>query len=491
MKKIYIGLIALLFIGLAGCTKAILDVNSPNPNAASTSTPQLTTPVALENAARISQTDYLPLSEWMGFTATNGGFALDVALNSYQLTSTSLNGSWQDLYLNISNWNYIKTQATKSKLPLYEAISDLFQAYDFSCLVDLYGNVPYTDALLKSNNFTPKYDKGSDVYDSCVALVNDALTILNDPATPLTISSATDNASIIVFKGSLPDLTKWIRFANSLKLRLLLNQSKVTSKSAYITSELATIDPSMLLQKGDDVTADPGYIGSSGKLSPYSNLFYSAPGQALDAYKIYHANNFALNFYKSTNDPRISFFYDEDGSGKYSGNDFGNPNADNVSALGAKSIDFTAPSVIMLSSEALFDQAEAIQRGWLVGDAKAVYQSAIEASFSFRKVDNPVAAAAAYTSQGSANTDWDLATDKIKLIITQKWAALNTTSILTVYDDYRRTGIPSVPLSIFPGHLANIPRRLIYPQSEYNLNATNVAAEGTINPETDKVFWDQ
>lgn len=491
MKNILIGAIALLLFGLASCTKSILDINSPNPNSASTSTPQLTTSIALENAARISQTNYLPLSEWMGFTATNGGFALDVALNSYQLTSTSLNGSWQNLYLNISNWNYVKLQAQQSNLPLYEAIADLFEAYDFSCLVDLYNDVPFSDALLKNNNFSPKYDKGSDVYDSCVALVNSALTILKDPATATTISTGTDNASIITFKGSLPTLTKWIKFANSLKLRLLINQSQVTSKASYISGQAATIDPAELLGIGDDVTADPGYIASSGKLSPYYNLFFSAPGQALDPYKIYHASNYALNFYTSTDDPRLSFFYDKDKNGKYTGNDFGNESAVDVSPLGTPSLDPTAPSVIMLASEALFDQAEAIQRGWLQGDAKAVYQNAVQASFAYAGLADPAASASVYTSQDNPNVNWDKATDKIKLIITQKWAALNTISILPVYDDYRRTGFPDVPLSIYQGRLANIPLRLIYPQSEYNLNAANVGAEGTINPQTDKVFWDQ
>lgn len=490
MKKLFIGFSSLLVLGLGSCTKTILDINSPNPNSASTSTPQLTTPVALENAARITQRDYLPLSMWLGYTATNGGFALDAAVNSYKLTANTMTGSWQDLYLNISNWNYVKTQAQQGNLPLYEAIAELFQAYDFSCLVDLYNNVPYTDALLNNNNFTPTYDNGSDVYDSCVALVNHALTLLNDPATGLTISSATDNKRIITFKGSLPDLTKWIKFANSLKLRLLINQSQVSSKAAYIKSEVAQIDPSMLMNVGDDATADPGYLASSGKLNPYYSLFFSAPGQSGDNYKIYHANNYALKFYSSTNDPRISYFYDDD-DGEYTGNDFGDETAADVSPIGEPSLNPTAPSVIMLAAEALFDQAEAIQRGWIDGDAKAVYQKAIEASFAYTGVTNSAAAAVDYTSQNNASANWDMAPDKLKLILTQKWAALNNVDLLRVYDDYRRTGIPDVPLSIYNGHLPAIPTRLIYPQAEYNLNASNVGKEGTIDPQNDKVFWDQ
>jgi hypothetical protein len=497
MKKIIIGISIISILGLSSCVKSILDINSPNPNQASFSTPQLTAPVALENAARISQTNYLPLSEWLGVTATNGGFALDVALNSYQLTSTSLNGSWQNLYLNISNWNYIKQQALQQNFPLYVALANIYQAYDFSCLVDLYNDVPYSDALLKENSFEPKYDKGSDVYDSCVALLDEAVSLLKDPATALTVSTGNDNKSIITFKDVLADegvdafLSKWIKFANSLKLRLLLNQSEVSSKSAYIKTEVSKIDAGMLLGPGEDVTADPGYLGSAGKVSPYFGLFFSSPGQALDGYKIYHANKFAINFYSSTNDPRISYFYDKDANGDYSGNDFGDQSAVVVSALGQPSLDPTAPSVLMLSSEALFDQAEAIQRGWLGGDAKSVYQSAIEASFAYTGVEEPEDAAADYTSQSNTNTNWDMAQDKIKLIITQKWAAINTTSVLTLYNDYRRTGYPNAPISIFPGHLDHVPYRLIYPQAEYNLNAANVGAEGAIDPQKDKVFWDQ
>ena len=477
----------------ASCTKTILDVNNTNPNSASSSTPQLTTTLALENVARINQTAYLPLSEWLGYTATNGGFALDQQLSTYQLTSQSLNGSWQALYLNISNWNYVKKQALLIDKPFYVALSNLFQAYDFSCLVDLYNNVPYSDALLKNNNNRPIYDNGSIVYDSCVDLINEALVILKDTVTLRTISPSNDNTNVITFKGSLPDLTKWIRFANSLKLRLLINQSEVSSKASYIQAQLATIDPSMLLQVGDDVTADPGYIASAGKLSPFYGQFFSAPGQSQDAYKIYHASNYALDFYDGTGDPRISYFYQPDNNGNYGGNDFGDPSAGSASALGDASLDPTAPSLIMSAAEALFDQTEAIQRGWLPGNVKETYQNAVRASFMFTKVPNADTEAMAYVNQDNPDANWDLVSqnDKLQFIITQKWASLNVQGILRAYDDYRRTGFPDVPLSIYEGHLPRIPLRLIYPQNEYNLNSENVNAEGKIDPQTSKVFWDQ
>jgi hypothetical protein len=412
-----------------------LDIND-NPNSATNSTPQLTMPVALENAGRFSQTNFPDFGMWMGYVAINGGFALGYQANSYDITTNFMDNVWNNVYLNIANFRYIEQKAEEQNLPLYGAIARLFEAYDYSVLVDLYNNVPYSDAMLKNGtlNISPKYDKGSDIYDSCVAKIDKAIEILNDPATALTISKATDNVRIITFKGSLPDLTLWKKFANSLKLRLLLNQSEA-GKDSYIKAEAAKIDTKYLLAVGDDVLADPGYLNSSGKLSPYYGSFYDNPGEAGDFYTMY-----------------------------------------------------TAPSVIMTAAEALFDQAEAIQRGWISGDAKQAYLDGIKSSFKYTNED---AKYDAYIAQSNDDVDWDAAKDKIKLIITQKWAALNQMSNLTVYNDYRRTGYPVVPISKYSGHKPKVPVRILYPQSEYNKNAKNVEAEGSIDPQTSKVFWDK
>ena len=85
-------------------------------------------------------------------------------------------------------------------------------------------------------------------------------------------------------------------------------------------------------------------------------------------------------------------------------------------------------------------------------------------------------------------------------ILTQKWFALNAIASFEVWTDYRRTDYvlgravgytPGPPISVDPGNTSTtIPRRLLYPQNEYNYNAANVGAEGTINVFTSKIFWD-
>ena len=87
-------------------------------------------------------------------------------------------------------------------------------------------------------------------------------------------------------------------------------------------------------------------------------------------------------------------------------------------------------------------------------------------------------------------------------ILSQKWFALNSIAPYEIWTDYRRTEVvygvgggfaagPTISLDPAVNQLtAKIPVRLFYPQNEYNYNAANVAAEGTINVTTSRIFWD-
>jgi hypothetical protein len=81
---------------------------------------------------------------------------------------------------------------------------------------------------------------------------------------------------------------------------------------------------------------------------------------------------------------------------------------------------------------------------------------------------------------------------RVRFIVYQKYLALNGINHLEAWTDYRRLGVPSnLALSIYPGRAAQIPVRLLYPQSEYNFNAGNVSGEGTISQFTSFIFWDR
>ena len=146
---------------------------------------------------------------------------------------------------------------------------------------------------------------------------------------------------------------------------------------------------------------------------------------------------------------------------------------------------------LFTSFESLFLQAEAIQRGVLAGDAKTAYQTAVRESFRWLLVINADQEATTHLTRPVANWDGDSNTDKLKLIMTQKYISMCGINGLETWTDYRRTGIPNVPLSVSDSRGTKvIPLRLVYPQEEYQYNEANVTAEGTIDPQQSKIFWD-
>jgi hypothetical protein len=97
-----------------------------------------------------------------------------------------------------------------------------------------------------------------------------------------------------------------------------------------------------------------------------------------------------------------------------------------------------------------------------------------------------------YQSQsGNVNVSWGAAPDKYKLIMFQKYMALNGIDAFESYVDYRRNGAyPDIPLSYNQGRKGNaMPIRSPYPITEYTQNAANVNAEGPIDIFSSKIWW--
>jgi hypothetical protein len=103
---------------------------------------------------------------------------------------------------------------------------------------------------------------------------------------------------------------------------------------------------------------------------------------------------------------------------------------------------------------------------------------------------DPTADATALYTSGLVDADWTASPNKIEAIITQKWAALNGINWVEAWTDYRRLGIPNLPISSAPSHVEpEIPVRYLYPQTEYNTNANTPALPANAQF-TAKIFWD-
>lgn len=505
LKQVFLWLFSVLLISTTACKKGTFDINSPNPNALSPSIvgPKYYLSSSLAGTASLmygggtaafSGADIL--NTWMGYWAASGGYTPSTILVSYQLTSTTGNVNWDNAYLNLKNYNVIETlSASDPNLGNYKGISKIMQAFVFQRLVDLYNDVPYKEAFVGTANTTPAYDKGSDIYKNLIVQLDSSVTIIK---TAQANADAQDPATYDVMFGG--DMDMWLKFANTLKLKILMRLTQTSDGSALATSELAGLTEADFLGAGEDASVNPGYSTSSNtQENPYYlNVAKTVTGSAGTNAVYWRANMYAVNFYLNNNDPRASYFYGLTKAGKVVGRKLGstagNEGNDNISSVAgpgnAKGPD--QPAVIIGAFESFFLQTEAAQRGFITGDANALYKSAVEQSFSLLGVADAINAADTYISQpNNINVDYSASTDKLRTLITQKWAACNSFDPLESYSDYRRLKIPvDLPVSDYPGSQAtHIPYRLLYPDSESSYNAAVTAKEGAIDIFNSKIFW--
>ncbi len=504
MKKLILILVIISGLCIEGCKKDFLTSLAVNPNSPSQSSPQLVLPTALQSTgAMLNGSTFSKEAIWFGYWNYSGSYSIGQnSLNYFESTTTD-NGMWFGLYYNAYNYNYI--EKTAKSLPhnqYFEAIAKIMKSLDFAYLVDIFNDVPYTHAF-DPNNFLPKYDKAQTIYESCVQQLDSAMYIIK-AADALTINP---QSSDIVFGGNMQ---LWASFANTVKLRMLLRQSEMPGRQAYIQGEIALTKDVPYLGQGQSALSNPGYSNSAdNKQTPIWQSYGLSSGGSLvsDGYAFMRGGGYGLSFCKKTNDPRLIYFYaplgtdptsstfstpDPDTS-HYNAAFFGDKNTlpnSNTSGLGLGVLQgYKAPAVIMLSAESLFLQAEAALKGWIGGDPKTFYQQGITESFAYLGDANAAADAQTYYSQNMNDVSYTASTNKLEAIITQKWMALNGISNFEAWCDWRRLGLPKVPHSLEPTSIGkHIPYRLYYPQDEYNKNATNVNAEGTVTSEN-KIFW--
>jgi hypothetical protein len=293
-------------------------------------------------------------------------------------------------------------------------------------------------------------------------------------------------------------MSLWLKFANTLKLRILMNQSGMNGRDGYIKSALATSPntPDSYIGAGEGALANPGYLQSADKMNPFWETFYKQDGsQQSDGLGYYEAGQDACDFLNNYDDPRKVLIFAPYSGSSIKGNYFGALVLGNVattSQLGSGLLQRYNQSAPLLSDfESLFIQAEAATKGYLTGgDAKTLYQSGVTQSIIY--LGGSAADASDYLSQsGAPLVNYGEATNKLQAIITQKWIALNGISPMPIWTDYRRTGYPDfIHFTSDPAKRnATPPVRLLYPQTELGSNPDNVAAQGEINLFTSKIFW--
>ncbi len=515
MKRVMIAVLVLSLFA-SGCTKSLEGLNT-NPNQPTVVTPNVVLSAALVGTASDMANDFINLPCWMGYWSRSGNYVPDVQTETYNISNSYANNEWVNMYGNLSNYNYIEGQGRITGDPFYIGVSKVMEAFTFSQLVDAFNNVPYSQAFQVATNVTPKYDDAQTIYNTLVADLDSSFYWLDSAkrfyaSTATGVQISTDNQYDLIYGGSRAEgssdpgtrMGLWEQFANTVKLKLLMHQSQVVAQQTFITNEIAATLGYGFIGAGEGASVNPGYQASTNKDNPFFGQFYTVTGATTTTQNYYRANTYGVNFYLNTNDNNRGPLFYSTVNGTIAGNNEGDPTSlpnSSTSAVGPGLLQgYTQDEWIMSDFEALFLEAEAVQRNWIgaptLPPAQTLYQSAITQSFVYLYGSGNSAQATTdattYYSQPIVDVGWASSPNPLEAIMTQKWAALNGVDWFEAYCDYRRTGIPNLPITASPTHLQpQIPVRFLYPQSELNTNGANVPQLPQAAQFSSKIFWNQ
>ncbi len=403
----------------------------------------------------------------------------------YVQAATDHNGYWQRAYANsLADLDYIDKNSNSAA---YRGISKVLKAYIFQGLVDHFGDIPFTEALSGAiedgSNFSPNYDSAEEtVYPALVTMLDNAL---NDFALADSDEVGEDD---FIYQG---DISKWTKFANSLKLRILMRTSEVSPQSSAVQN---LISNGTFIETVDDMPFIP-YSGASGNQNPMFARAEFGVGM------FYFASNATLNVLESLEDPRDEVFYRKATTGTFANQVYGidqgtiddepfTAPASNYSRASDYSYGSTNPVILMSPWEVWFLRAEAAARYGTSDNELTAFENAISSNFSYMELAD---ASSYITSLGYSISD--PLVDRIDLIAVQKWISLNGTQEDEGWIEARRFDRPesrlftqgiwqTPPLSVLPA--GQFPSAWLYPETERSLNP-NAPSQRTI---TDNIFWD-
>ena len=464
MKNL-LSLLILVLLLQTGCKK--FSEFQTDPNKSTVATPDLLLTSIEQTAFQSSDVDVAFASRQMVFTDAVS------QQQYYNWTRGSYNG-----YNNLRQVLKMEQAAVAQNKTEYIPIAKFYRAWYFLQLTQMFGDIPYTDALKGEENVNkPTYDKQEDIY----------FNILNELklANSLITSSSANISGDIVYNGNIQ---QWKKAINSLSLRVLMSLSlkeantklEVRKRFAEIANDAATYP--IMVSNTDN--AQLKFYDLLNNRYPFFN--------SNNMQTAYYMEETFVNLLKSLKDVRLFAFADK--APKFStlpATDFnaygGAKGSAPVNENNARSVagelskvnpryynnPINEPSIALGYGEVQFILAEGVLRGWISGDAKAYYEKGIQASMLFyniaqTSINTYVAQPAVQLGTGSAG---------IASVITQKYISSFLNSSWQPFYEQRRTGVPTFDV-IGAGVLNNkqIPKRWMYPEPELRLNQANVSA---------------
>lgn len=388
------------------------------------------------------------------------------------------------------------------------AIAQISKIMGLHRSTDKFGPIPYKQ--VGNGSFTVEYDSQESVYRSFFEELDEAVTVLYDFY--MKANNTVPMASDVVYEG---DVTKWIRLANSLMLRLAIRVRYADEVLARTYAEKAIKNPIGVMESIDDMAK----MNRGANLQTKHPMYQIAdPGQYNDS----RMGATIQCYMKGYADPRISKYFQDQGKNAIRA---GLPVTQKVyDGASLPNISEDDPVYWMRASEVDFLRAEGALAGFDMGGGtpQQYYESGIRKSFAECGASigsylnsttpplaftDPVNAAYNYTAPSIITVKWNEADDvekKLERIITQKYLALFPDG-QEAWSEWRRTGYPRQipPVNNFTnsdvkksdGHKDGV-RRIPYPRNEYEHNGENLQKAiqqylGGIDKASVNVWWDK
>ncbi len=492
MKKTTIYLFSLLLILVAGCTKDFEKMNT-DPNAVTKVEPAYFFSGMVQQVFANYQRNVNLYPDFYSqyFANTVQSFGSP----RYEYVDGWIGNQWKEHYTEFLRKSNAIQDQYKDDASFQEqlAIAEIFTCYWWSRMTDTYGDIPYFGAGLGE---TVPYTSQEEIYKDLFARLEAAVNKL-----PMGDNQVKYGQYDRIYNG---DAAKWLR------LRLAMRISNIDPATAASVAQSAV--SSGVMTSNDDVAKVP--MWASGWYDYLHQMLWNWDNARVS--KTF--TNYLYSESTAGEDPRAPYWltYKRDGAAatreslgleEYVGleNGYGTnmPSDANDKAtinLYGSYVDFSGNGAdamycpVMFYSEVLFLQTEAALRGWVPGDANALYKAGIQASMDYVGVD---ASAAQQYIDGVANLNGSDEA-RLKKIITQKWIA-NFPNGVEGWADFRRTDYPDLTLPIdgVSGNASvaqgTFVKRVRYPNNQHDLNSSSMPASlNTLDKDRMdvKVWWD-
>jgi len=506
MNKVSFYLLFFALLWASACTDDFEEINT-DPN----SPTEVPTSYLLTNAQRdlslvFNTTGLLYSQMWSETQYTNTSRYQDPEASFYAYYEEGLSDLQEIIALNTNE----KTSAAATAYGSNNnqiAVARILKAWTFHRITDVWGAIPYSEALQGRENFLPAYDDQSVIYSDLIKELDEATAQIDGGA---------GVEGDIIYAGNMEN---WKLFAQSLKLRIGIRMSEVAPEQSAAVIQDA-------LSKG--------VFSSNAQNALFANLSDAANDNTYFQHFLtrtdYAISDVMVAYLEETGDPRLNIYasptggsleaFAEDASAElvvvgmpYGVNQStaGSITNNSISFPGATVRSATSSDLMMTYAEVLFIRAEAAARGWISEDAESLYEQAITASMEFWNQQSLQTDHSAIYGVSGVENSFDVSIEEAEIqaflqqpeiafdaaralqqIGEQKWVALYMQG-LESWSEWRRTGYPALAPAPDAVDGRPIPLRRAYDPEEEALNQTNyreaISRQGPNTMDT-PLWWD-